>query len=196
MIRVEDTEGFTIENNKIHDIESVSMGPFTDCTDFHSGQSPENPNECQVGNVRAISVAATRGYTPEEDCTVHNNWIETVESKHGNVVIGIDIQGETKGVDISRNNVDLTKKKKSKKRGASGEEELFALDKYIGLRVRSNVDGSSVHIDRNNNIIQKIENLALERRLRKKLFHGSPHGEIEWLNGGCPFAKKRAGSNK
>ena len=145
--------------------------------------------------MRAISIAATRGYTPNQDCTVNNNRIETIESRNGNVVIGIDIQGETKGVHVNGNKVDLTKKKGSKEGSSSGEEVLFALDKYIGLRVRSNVDGASVHIDPNNKFLQGIENLAPERRLRNRSFHESPHGEVEWSNGGCPFAKKRAGSN-
>eukprot|EP00977_Amphora_coffeiformis_P029102 scaffold38788_cov221-Amphora_coffeaeformis.AAC.2 len=196
VIRVEDTEGFAIEKNRIHDIKSLSVGRFTNCTDFHAGQSPENPDECQVGNVRVISIAATRGYTSNKDCTVSNNQIETVESRSANVVIGIDIQGETKSVDINGNKINLTKKSSDKKRSSSSDEKFFALDKYIGLRVRSNVDGSSVHINKNNKIVQGIANLAPERRLRNKSFRGSPHGEIEWSNGGCPFAKNRGSSNK
>lgn len=179
-----------VENNNIQDIHSLSLSPFPDCTDFHADQSPENPNECQVGNVRGISIAATRGYANKNACTLNGNSIKMVDSRFGNVVIGIDIQGETQGVDISRNRVNLTKNP-----GQKGKKS--ASDKYIGLRVRSNVDGSTVRIDNNNNIFQGIENLAPQRRLRNKAFHGSPHGEIEWSNGqGCPFAKKRGGAAK
>ena len=182
-IRVEDTEGFTIQHNKIHRVQSVSVEPFAECTDFHAGQSPENIGQSQLGDVRGISIAATRAFGPTQDCRLYGNDISDVDSEEGKVVIGIDVQGETSGITIARNKVNLKSKEK-------GHDE--ASEKYIGLRLRENVDGSSVNIAASNKIHDGIENLAHERRLRNS-FHGSPHGHVglEWEHGGCPFAKKR-----
>ena len=184
MIRVEDTEGFEIKRNKISRIESVGVEPFTHCTDYHAGQSPENAGKSQLGDVRAISIAATRGFDSTHDCVIYDNVISSIGSEKGNVVVGIDIQGQTAGIDISRNKVDLKSK----------EKNVEKPDMYIGLRIRENVDGSSIDIDSNNKFKDGIQNLAPERRLRSS-FHGSPHSHytagIEWENGGCPFAKKR-----
>lgn len=179
-IRVEDTQGFDIAKNKIKDIQSVGVEPFGACTDYHAGQSPENAGMSQLGDVRVISIAATREYDDNRDCTIHRNHIEDVGSSVGDVVIGVDIQGQTKGIDISNNQVDLKAKRK---------ESV----EYIGLRIRKNVDGSSIDIERNNRFKDGVQNLTTARRLRNP-FSGAPHGHIEgieWENGGCPFAKKR-----
>ena len=52
--------GFSIENNTIDNIINLSSPPFTDCNDYHILADPENANTTQIGNVRGISVAATR----------------------------------------------------------------------------------------------------------------------------------------
>ena len=138
----------------------------------------------QLGDVRVISVAATRAFDATRDCIIRNNRISNVDSEKGNIVIGVDIQGETIGIDLSHNKVDLRRRTR---KGAAEEPE-----KYIGLRVREHVDGSSIDIAENNKFKDGIQNLAPERRLRK-VFNGAPHGHIEgteWENGGCPFARK------
>ena len=60
VIRVEDTEGFDIQDNVIENVVNLSPPPFPNCTDWHADASSENPSEQQNGNVRGISVAATR----------------------------------------------------------------------------------------------------------------------------------------
>ena len=52
--------GFSIENNTIDDVINLSSPPFTNCNDYHVLADPENANKTQIGNVRGISVAATR----------------------------------------------------------------------------------------------------------------------------------------
>ena len=200
VIRVEDTEGFDIQHNHIGHVESFSMKPFDSCTDFHAGRSSENPMEQQIGNVRAISVAATRPYTADtggKPCTIKRNKIASVDSLNGNLVVGIDIQGETAGIEITKNSIDLQEvkqrktKRRKRKRKSVKKDKSSPEDKYIGIRVRENVDGSSVHIDKTNKIEQPIQVLARERRLRRASM-GNPHGfELEWEYGGCPFANKR-----
>ena len=186
--------GFDVRENKISHVQQVSLPPFSPCTDFHAGQSGENPGEHQLGNVRAISVAATRPYNQEKLSKLVRNVIEKIDSKNGYTVIGMDIQGDTAGVKISHNKIHLQGGSKASKRNPdsiSGDEDEASSDRYIGLRIRSHVDGHTVEIDDNNSISDTIVNLAPERRLRTAMFHGSPHGELEWNNGGCPFARKQ-----
>ena len=110
-------------------------------------------------------------------------WISKADSKNGNIIVGIDVQGHSGGIDIAKNKVSLTKKsKKSKKKKTS--------EKHVGLRLRENVDAATVTVDGNNKFAEGIRNLTSLRRLRKV---SSPHdfvNELEWKNGGCPFAKK------
>lgn len=218
IIRIEDTVGLDVRNNRISRVKSLSLPPFSPCTDFHAGQSDENPGEHSLGAVRAISVAATRPYDQVKRSSLVDNVIEDVDSEYY-MVCGIDIQGDTSGVEISHNKIDLTgrgsKSKAPKGKHGSGsagamtgksskteaskgqhgsssaDEDETSTDKYIGLRIRSHVDGHTIFIDDSNKISQAIVDLAPERRLRRDMFHGSPHGELEWVTGGCPFARRR-----
>jgi hypothetical protein len=107
-IRVEDSEGFSISCNIITNVENLSVKPFakSKCHDYHIGNSNENTDEQQGGNVRAISVAATRGYA-NQDSLIKNNYISAISSANGNVVVGIDIQGDSEQVKVTLNKVDL-----------------------------------------------------------------------------------------
>lgn len=186
VIRVEDTHGFDIQRNVIEGVENLSLPPFPHCFDFHAGNSAENPLEQQAGNVRAISVAATRPYNSGRDSTIKKNLVRNVDSTSSNsLVVGIDVQGESSGIKIQLNDVDL-------KAGVG----TFILDKYVGLRIREKVDGSSITVQSNNNFAQEIQRLAPLRRLRNTLkssFESHP-AEPEWEIGGCPFANKKGRS--
>lgn len=182
VIRVEDTKGFTIEDNIIDNVENLSVGPFSNCDAYHRGASSENQDEGQAGNVRAISVAAVRGF--ENDARlpsqIQNNEIRGVLSLNPKVIIGIDVQGDSKDLGITKNNVDLL------------HENLFEenFDKCIAVRVREHV-GSSVTL-KNNYLAQKIQVLNSGIRGRARYLNNVPHphmsGDIEWRVGGCPLA--------
>ena len=105
-IRVEDSQGFSVSHNIITNVENLSGKPFGNCHDYHIGASNENTDEQQGGNVRAISIAATRGYTNQESL-IKNNYIGAISSANANVVVGIDIQGDSEHLKISLNKVDL-----------------------------------------------------------------------------------------
>lgn len=181
VIRVEDTRGFDIQGNTIEGVENLSFPPFPICFDVHAGTSVENPLEQQGGNIRVISVAATRPYNSGHDSTIKKNLIRQVDSTGDSVlVVGIDIQGESSGIKIQLNNVDL-------KAGVG----TSILDKYVGLRIRENADGSSIKVQPNNNFAQEIQRLAPARRLRNiKPSFESHQAKPEWELGGCPFANK------
>ena len=179
VIRVEDTAGFQIEKNTISNVENLSVEPFTNCgAGFHVGASSENEEESQAGNVRAISVAAVRGFDNNES-QIKRNTIHTISSDAANVIIGIDVQGDSSDTDIINNNVNLQK-------------GLFedANDQFIALRVREAVDGS-ITVN-GNTLAQEVQILNAggvrgSARALKKL-HKRVSGDIEWKNGGCPFA--------
>ena len=99
------------------------------------------------------------------------------------MVIGIDIQGETSGIKVQRNDVDL-------KNGVGKS----VMDKFVGLRIRKSVDGSSIQVQNNNNFQQEIQRLAAIRRLRNNNSFESHEAEPEWQNGGCPFANTKGRS--
>ena len=184
-IRVEDTIGFNIEQNDINNIENLSVEPFTTCSDFHMniGSSSENLNETQSGNVRAISIAAVRGYANGAS-QIKNNEIRNAESDVANVIIGIDVQGDSSDTDIKGNIVDL-------------REGLFqdTSDNLIALRCREAVDGSIVI---NGNDLAKDTQILNSGGVRGrgralKNLHAHVSGEYnEWQNGGCPYAVKYA----
>lgn len=181
-IRVEDTAGFSIEHNTITNVENLSVEPFANCDLFHIGASSENLNETQAGNVRAISVAAVRGFGNGES-QIKNNDISSVFSDQANVIIGIDIQGDSKDTDIVNNNVDL-------------QEGLFedSSDSLIALRIRESVDGSITMSG--NQLAQETQVLnsnGIRGRARAlKNLHAHASGDIEWKMGGCPFASDYA----
>jgi len=178
-IRVEDTAGFSIEGNTIANIENLSVEPFGSCFDWHIGASSENVNVTQSGNVRAISAAAVRGfdYGPS---VIKRNVIVGALSKQANVIIGIDIQGDSAYTDITRNTVNL-------EAGILDDKS----DQCIAARIREDVD-TSVNIGSDNDFFQEVQTLTPNnlfgrtRNLRK--VHAHMSGDIEWKVGGCPFA--------
>lgn len=188
VIRVEDTKGFTIEGNNIISVKNVSPLPFTNCFDYHAGASDENEGEQQSGNIRGISVAAVRGYASNRHSTIKRNEIRALASTNPNVVIAIDVQGDSKAVDVDENTVDL-----STRAGTS------VLDEFVALRVRKHVDGEghdAVTVGDNNAFSQEVQILNNRRLLRsaetdtRGLSKDEP-GQIEWKVGGCPFARGR-----
>jgi len=186
VIRVEDTEGFQIEGNAITNVKNMSPQPFTKCFDYHAGASDENEGEQQGGNIRGISVAAVRGYTDKRGMldhysTIKGNLIKNFTSSNPNVIVGIDVQGDSKAVEVAGNVIDL-----SQRVGTS------VLDEFIALRVRKHVDneGDDAVIVGDNSLMQDLQILN-NRRLRNKPELGPKDTELEWKVGGCPFARGR-----
>ena len=174
VIRVEDTQGFDIRNNMIESIENLSPPAFAECDSFHLGASEENEGEQQGPNVRGISVAAVRGYANQRLSIIRGNTILYATSENANSIIGIDIQGDSKSVEVKNNMVDLDE----------GPNKL-------GLRVRefTDGDGSDAIVIAKNVLLQGSEILN-RRQLRNKRVLHHPHGDgLEWQLGGCPFAK-------
>ena len=215
VIRVEDTEGFTIRNNTIRGVENLSPAPFDvgNCTDFHQGASIENANKQQNGNIRGISVAAVTGFVnnievngPKQSSLIEENTIVGASSKNSNVIVGIDIQGESSDIEVDFNTVDLDGE-------SSTHMNLF--DNYIGLRMRENVVSNNgrfaVTLGDNNDFAQGVEigqqneeedvpDAELTKKNKKAgslraLVKAHKHVPIpdgfqtEWEYGGCPFAR-------
>eukprot|EP00581_Thalassiosira_minuscula_P006599 CAMPEP_0183703728 /NCGR_PEP_ID=MMETSP0737-20130205/1363_1 /TAXON_ID=385413 /ORGANISM="Thalassiosira miniscula, Strain CCMP1093" /LENGTH=655 /DNA_ID=CAMNT_0025930525 /DNA_START=215 /DNA_END=2182 /DNA_ORIENTATION=- len=186
-IRVEDTEGFTIERNTIHNIVNLSVKPFSNCDFYHIGASSENLEEVQSGNVRAISVAAVRGYsTGNRQSQIKHNKIGFISSEEANEIIGIDVQGDSEGTNIQNNAIDLIDPVVDDPHD----------ERYISVRVREAVDGS-ITIG-NNELFQKTQILNFSPGVRGhaknqlKRLHSHISGDIEWELGGCPFASDYA----
>jgi hypothetical protein len=183
VIRVEDTEGFEIKGNSIQNIENLSVAPFdpSGCESYHAGASSENEDEQQLGNIRAISIAAVRGFINGSNSQIRNNNIMNLRSTNANVIIGIDVQGDSKATDIKGNFVDL-------KRDVGKSTD----DQYIALRVREFADGTgadAISVQKNFLVqeAQLMNDFFIRRHNKRKLLaHQS--GDIEWKNGGCPFA--------
>jgi len=211
VIRVEDTDGFIIHNNTIADVENLSHIPFDigNCTDFHLGASIEDANDRQGGNIRGIAVAAVTGFGnnngPKQSSLIEGNTIFDTWSKNSNVIVGIDIQGESSDIEIDFNIVDLDGED-------STHNNLF--DNYIAFRMRENVvlnnGRGAVTLGENNDFEQRIVILQHNDKeedptaeLTKKKKNGSfralreshrhvavPDGfQSEWEYGGCPFAR-------
>lgn len=178
-IRVEDTAGFTIKNNNIKEVESVSVAPFADCFDFHTGASFENEMEQQGGNIRGISVAAVRGHDSKKNSHIEDNVVKNMKSPNANVIIGIDVQGDSAGVAIEKNAVDL--------QSGVGKNPN---DEYIACRIRQFVH-SSVTAEDNNELKQEEQILNTRRLQLSERLEGHTSGEIEWKTGGCPFARRK-----
>ena len=104
-------------------MKNLSPLPYSSCFDFHPGASLENLQELQMGNIRGISVAATRSYARRASI-IRGNRIHNLKSKDGRWIIGIDCQGDTRGVEIMENEGNL-------KQGESMSEKYLAL--RIGL---------------------------------------------------------------
>jgi hypothetical protein len=188
VIRVEDTLGFDIFKNSISGILNLSPEPFPFCSSFHTGASYENFGEQQSGNVRAISAAAVRGYEKGSYSSIKLNDIHNVDSTNANVVIGIDVQGDSQKIEIKSNEVDL--------KSQVGQDPT---DEYIALRTRENVDGSSMFIIQSNKFVQEELILSNRRNLRTSQQAGAAGPgeahfhrhlkEADLRNGGCPFSR-------
>lgn len=181
VIRVEETKGFDIFKNTISGVRNLSPEPFPHCSSFHTGASYENFGEQQSGNVRAISAAAVRGYVKGFYSSIKLNNIFDVDSLNANVVVGIDVQGDSQRVEIKSNEVDL--------KSEVGEDPS---DEYLALRVRENVDGSSMFIIQSNKFVQEQQILSNRRNLRSELPKDAHHRnlqEVDLKNGGCPFSR-------
>ncbi|KAL7538809.1 hypothetical protein ACHAXR_008806, partial [Thalassiosira sp. AJA248-18] len=171
-IRLEDTAGFSIEGNSIQNVENLSVEPFANCDSYHIGSSSENLDEQQAGNVRAISVAAVRGYdTGSRYSQIKNNEIHGVLSEEANVIIGIDVQGDSKHAKIVDNTVNL-------------QDDIFGdpNDSLIAVRIREAVEGS---IPMHGNILaqetQRLTGNGIRGRARAlKKLHAHASGDIEW----------------
>lgn len=184
VIRVEDTLGFDIFKNTISGVLNLSPEPFPHCASFHTGASYENIGEQQAGNIRAISAAAVRGYEKGSYSSIKLNDISNVDSMNANVVIGIDVQGDSQKVEIKSNEVDL--------KSQVGQDPT---DEYFALRTRENVDGSSMFIIQSNKFVQDELILSNRRNLRSEAgAGGAAHfhrnlKEADLKNGGCPFSR-------
>jgi hypothetical protein len=186
VIRVEDTRGFEIQDNSIRDVTNLSFEPFQNCADFHAGASSENEAEQQAGNVRGISVAAVRGYSrSKEKSLIKGNTVRSVTSDNAKVIIGIDVQGDSKEVLIEGNTVDLN-------RAADADDRD---DQYIALRIRENADTEGrdrIAVGANKFNQEESFERRNFRNLRSdmKKIPGHPDvGGLEWELGGCPFAR-------
>lgn len=185
VIRVEDTQGFEIVGNSMKGIRNFSPKPFTNCFDYHAGASDENEGEQQGGNMRGISVAAVRGYS-DRHSLIKDNVVMDFSSSNPNVIVGIDVQGDSKSVEVVDNMVDL-----SARAGTS------VMDEFVALRVRKFVDneGDDAVIIGDNALMQDLQILN-NRRLRSKPELGRKDKELEWKLGGCPFARARGQRRK
>lgn len=186
VIRVEDTKGFAIEGNSISHVKNLSPKPFTKCFDYHAGASIENEGEQESGNIRGISVAAVRGYS-DRHSSISGNVINDFSSSNPNIVIGIDVQGDSKAVNVEENIVDL-----------SSRAGLSVMDEFVAIRVRKHVDGEGddAVVIGDNSLFQEVQILN-NRRLRSKPEIGPQDRELnEWKLGGCPFARGRGQKRK
>mmetsp|Transcript_21794 Transcript_21794/g.40690 ORF Transcript_21794/g.40690 Transcript_21794/m.40690 type:complete len:452 (+) Transcript_21794:638-1993(+) len=211
VIRVEDTVGFAINSNSINHVNNLSKKGFDACTDYHEAANFENQDEQQMGNIRLISVAAVRGFLPSDFSgkqsamaelhdgvflsQIKNNILRNAVSENGNVIVGIDIQGYSKEIEVLGNYVNL-------KEGVG----MDPLDQYIALRIRSQAelqDASIVVTEGKNTFRQecvKESNVTSHGELRSRVNTGHHRalqhssGEVEWKYGsspGCPFQNHR-----
>ena len=144
IIRVEDTEGFVILGNTITDIKNLSPAPFSGCTDFHLGASTENSNEQQGGNIRAISVSAVTGFDNNGGTSslIKENTIVGASSANANIIIGIDIQGDSNRIEVDSNSVDLIGADNdiSDSKRSYFQRRLGDPPKTIGVRMRNRLE--------------------------------------------------------
>ena len=176
MFRVEDCQGFKIKGNTINDVGILSKGPVELCADFHKGASFADGSDRMLADLRGISVAAVSGYddtlsSGNDASSISHNTITNFVSQSANLIVGIDIQGFSEGVEIENNYVDLD--------STVGD---VAGDKWIGLRIRESA--SAIFVKQNNNFVQGE---LQESRRKLPEYHPRPAGESEWPNNGCPF---------
>ena len=185
IIRVDNTVGFRIKQNKIGQVYNLSPAPFHQCYDYHKGFRMEDKITLQQGAIiRGIAISAVTGYEEsEEPSIVTKNVIKKFYSRNAPVLVGIDVQGKSDSVIIERNKVNLNI--------AVGEDTT---DKYVALRVRKNTTS-----DRDNNIMIFDNTFSQEVQTIKvdiSQIRGCPHTrKEEWKvgqsPGGCPFGLKK-----
>ena len=189
IIRVDETEGFTIKDNTIENIANLSPPLFQDCASYHAGSNDENKMTQQGTNIRGISVAAVTGFqkTQEQDSLIKGNTIKKMDSPNAVIVAGIDVQGESDSIDIRGNTVALQKT-------ISKENEVF-----VGLRIRSFANSEEISISNTNDFNEGVKIIkSSEKYVASERSKGCPHADNEWVYGGtpgsdhggsCPFAK-------
>ena len=135
-------------------------------------------------------VAAIHRYSSASDSSPslidENAILNSASANAANVIIGVDVQGDSKDIIISKDLVDLN--------ANTGEDPNH---KFIARCVREYVDvpgNDHVKVQGNNVFAQEIETV---KRCVLHISHNLPHGhpdflndthEIEWKIGGCPFA--------
>lgn len=189
MLRMEDTNGFLIENNLFRKIENLSTPAFgTDfgsCTTYHAGASLENLEDQQGANVRVISISAVAGFPSGGLSRVVNNKITHVGSFNAELVVGIDVQGESEDMKINKNLINLQQ--------GVGEDTN---DNLIAMRIREFVDDTTVVVG-NGNVFKQETQVLNRRRLGKEKRRAmllEAHKNLnknEWQMGGCPFARRQ-----
>ena len=195
MMRIEDTEGFHIEDNIIGSVlvvsgpaaasqEYFSSFPNTQlmwtCTDYHKGASIEDGTEQQLANLRGISVAAVSRFLQSSESTISGNTLTDFRADFANSIVGIDIQGISTGIIVSNNYVNL-------KQGAGNDPN----DQYVAFRVRSFASRGGI-AKTNNMLFQEEYFEQLPDRMlrwRKIPDHHPISVETEWDYGGCPFGR-------
>lgn len=95
--------GFAVSNNVIQNITNLSEEPFKNCEDYHFG-NPENKGQQQLGNIRAISVAAVGGNVAGSKPDVKKNLAKVSKIK-SNKIIGCGSQnGKALSASMSKAN--------------------------------------------------------------------------------------------
>jgi hypothetical protein len=171
VIRVENTRGVLIENNTISSIVNLSPVPYDGCVDLHEKLNEEDLNQRTIGNLRGISLSAVAGFANGAPSIVRGNRVYNLTSRNAEIVVGIDIQGESNGVLIKDNVVDL---------GVNAKENY----KHLALRLRSFVQNVTVS---DNAFEQDIQRLNTEASGTRRVLHPRI-GRSTANSGGCPFA--------
>jgi hypothetical protein len=171
-IRVENTAGVDIRGNKIENIVNLSPSSFDACTDYNAGISTNSTHEYQGGNIRGISLAASRG-RGDHLATVVDNHIEDLRSGNADIVVGIDIQGESSDVEVSRNTVNI-----------DPDKLLPEPERLIAIRAREDASNITIRDNLVYQLVQDLSSNSSERILRR-----TARGVRETSKqGGCPFA--------
>ena len=174
MIRVEDAVGFGIIDNKISKVQNLSHKPYSNCSSYHAGANRENARVPQGANIRGIAIGAVSGFQKDDETAIviksriYKNEISNFESKEANIIVGIDVLGDSDLVRIIENDVDF-----------------------------GNNSGSSFAVMRKRDFMKYIptEKTAGGQYMPRSII-GPPDGDDEeWVTGqtpGCPFAVQGA----
>jgi hypothetical protein len=128
-----------------------------------------------------------RPFTNGTQSRLSRNVVLNCYSKHANNIIGIDLQGDVKGVDITLNVVDLHDQSVA----SSGQGGKI----YSALVVGQNADdaGKSSTIKISGNQFMQKEDLQNKKVNFRKL-RAAPHPvdyKMQKGGGGCPFANSQ-----